>query len=145
MDLSLRVVQLQLLHQVLRAEVQLVDLVRHVQTLGHAFQLHLHEVVVIGMAADVEVAGHLFDGEGTHQSAPVLVPECLPHHLHLPHRVLLPEQLKGALVEVVALLVEPPFLDRTDIGVVRDHDVLEVEGDDLAGEGGELDVEVDAI
>jgi hypothetical protein len=62
----------------------------------------------------------------------------------LPEGVLLSEELVASPIEVGTIAVEPPLLDRADVGVVGDHDVLEVETNELAGEGGELDVDVDA-
>jgi hypothetical protein len=62
----------------------------------------------------------------------------------LPEGVLLSEELVASPIEVGTIAVKPPLLDRADVGVVGDHDVLEVETNELAREGGELDVDVDA-
>lgn len=140
----LRVLPLYARQVVLSPEVELVDYMACVQAFDQSLCLDLHVVVEVGVAADVEVPGHLLDCKGADEPAAVLVLDCLSHCFQLLEGVLLSEELIASPIEVGAIAMEPPLLDRADVGVVGDHDVLEVETNELAGEGGELDVDVDA-
>jgi hypothetical protein len=98
------------LQVVLLPEVELVDDVAGVERGNQALPAHLHVVVEVGVAADVEIAGDFLNGEGANQSAPVLVADGLSHCLHLLEAALLAQQLEVAAVQVVAVPVQPPFL-----------------------------------
>ena len=98
MDFGLGVVLLEPIQEVLGAEVEFMDFVGHVEVVGHALELHLHEVVEVGVATHVEVARDLLDREGPHQPAAVLPFEGLSHRLDLAHRALLVQQLERPLV-----------------------------------------------
>ena len=115
-----------------------------VQALDESLCLNLHVVVEVGVAADVEVPGHFFDSEGADESAAVLVLDCFSYCFQLLEGVLLSEELVAPSIKVGTIAVQPPLLYGADVGVVGDHDIFEVETDEFAGEGGELDVDVDA-
>lgn len=55
------------------AEIKLVDGVSGIEGAEVSFHLHLHVVVEIGMAANVEITWDLLYGERSHQAASVLV------------------------------------------------------------------------
>jgi hypothetical protein len=59
-------------------------------------------------------------------------------------RIFLSKKLITASIEVIAILIESPLLNRADVGMVRDHDIFEIEGDEFTGEGREGDIDVDA-
>lgn len=73
------------------AEVELMDGVGGVQGIDFALHLHLHVVVEVGVAADVEIPRDLLDREGTDQSASILVLQGLAHCLELSGWVLFME------------------------------------------------------
>jgi hypothetical protein len=54
------------------------------------------------------------------------------------------QKFERTLIQVVTLLVQSPFLYRADVGMMRNHNVFQIERDDLTGKTGELYVEVDA-
>ena len=133
-----------MIQMMLSSKIKFMDYMACVQAFDQSLCLDLHVVVEVGVAADVEVPGHLLDCKGADEPAAVLVLDCLSHCFQLPEGVLLSEELVASPIEVGAIAMEPPLLDRADVGVVGDHDVFQVETDELAGEGGELDVDVDA-
>lgn len=96
------------------------------------------------MATDVEVTRYLLDGKAANKSASISFLKCLLCHFQLFHLVGLPQQLEIFAVQIIAGWVETPLFDWTDIGVVGHHDILQVQGDDLAWEFGELYVNIDA-
>ncbi len=75
------------------SEVQLVDLVAHVQSFDVVLHHHAREYILVAVAADVEIPGHFFDCEGSHQPASVIFAECLFGQLVLSNLVGLSEQL----------------------------------------------------
>ena len=83
-----------------------------------ALHLYLHVVVVICVVADVEIARYLLNRKISHQSASIPIFESLSYHLELPMRTVLPQQLKTTTVNIVTLPIQPPFLNRTDIGMM---------------------------
>lgn len=87
------------------------------------------------MTAHVKIPRHLLDGKRSSNAASVFVPDRIPDLLHLSVRVLLPKQFVAAFVDVLAILVESPLFNRADVGMVRDHDIFEVQRDKLAREG----------
>lgn len=96
------------------------------------------------MAADVEVPGHLLHSEGALDAAPILTIESMLGHLVLFHLVRLTQQFEIPGIQVVTIGIQTELLDGPDVGVMRHHDILQVEGDDLAGEPRELYVQVDS-
>ena len=143
MDLRLWMQWFQPWQVVLFAEIQSVDDVGHIQLWSVALHLHLHVVVEICVVADVEIARHLLNRKISHQSAPIPVFECLPNHLKLPVRTMLPQQLKPAAVNIVPLPVQPPFLNRTDIGMMRYHNVLQIQRNKFTGKSRKLNIQID--
>lgn len=97
------------------------------------------------MTADVEVSRSLLNSECAFELAAILVLECVLCHVILLIDVVFLEEFEVGGVEEIAIGVESPFLNGTDVGMVSEHDVLNVEGNDLAWESGETDVEIDSI
>jgi len=122
-----------------------VDDMRHVEVRNMALHLHLHVVVVVCMVADVEIARDLLNRKIANQPAAIPISESLSYHLQLFMRTMLPQQLETPAVQVISISVQPPFLNRTDIGMMRDHDVHQIERDQFTGKGRKLNVQVDPI
>jgi hypothetical protein len=128
----------------LAPEIQFMNAVTHVDLLKLPLHLPLHVLVHVGVTTDVEVAWHLLHSKRPDESAAVTLLEGSAHQLQLFEWIVLAQELKGTAVNIVAVLIEPPLFHRADVGVVRDHDVLQVKRDDFAGVTRELYVEVDA-
>ena len=108
------------------AEVQAVNDMTGIELVQHSFHLHLHVMVEVSMATHVEIPRHFLYRERSFDPASIFVLNRVSHLFHLSVRILLPKELVVALINVLSILVEPPLFNRADVGMMRDHDILEV-------------------
>ena len=120
-----------------------MDLVAHVDLVGQPLCHHLHVVVEVRVTADVEVPWHFLHRERPHHPTPMAILKRVPNRVQLFLGVGLPHQLIPPTIQVLPFLVESPFLQRPQVGVMRPYQVIQVERDHLAGVTGELNVQVD--
>lgn len=99
---------------------------------------------LVGVATDVEVPRHFLHGETAIDPASLLVHQCLLHDLHLLVGVVRLEDLEVSGINVVALCCQPVFLDGGNVGVMGQHDILQVEGEELTGKSWEFDIQGNA-
>lgn len=126
------------------SEEEVINPMRHVQGPNHILNAQSRVKVLVGMAADVEIAGHFLDSEITSQLASVSILEGCLSHLELSLLIGLMQQFEGPpLVDVLAIAIDAQLADRAQVGRVRHHGVLDIQRDDFAGEARKGDVQVD--
>ena len=103
---------------VFSSKVELVNDMAHVELGSMTFHLDLHVVVKVGVTGNVKVAWNFLYCKGPHQSATVVVSECLSNSLQLTDGIWLPKKFVTATVEVGTVGGESPFLDRSNIGMM---------------------------
>lgn len=128
----------------LSSKIKFMDYMACVQAFDQSLCLDLHVVIEVSVIANVKVPRYFFYCEGADESAAILVLDCFSYCLQLPKGILLSEKLVAPSIKIGTIAVQPPLLNRAYVGVMGDHDIFEVETDELAGEGGKLNVDIDA-
>lgn len=106
----------------------MVDFVTHVQGSKGVVGFQSHKKVGVGVATHVKVSRHLLHRKLPSDPAPLLILNrsfCL---LILLVDIWLLQKLKRVAINVLTSRVKPVFLDGPDIGMVTQHDVLQVKG-----------------
>lgn len=96
------------------------------------------------MAGDVEIAWNFLDSKRAYEPAAPFPLKGLFGYFQLPQGIGLMEYFEAPLLQEVAIFIEPPLGDGSYIGVMRHQHIHNIERDDLAGQSGELNVDVDA-